>query len=150
MTQSYRLDVIKNNKKPQNPVSSMTKAQEKQQTIDEVLGSLNPIQKETTQNLRQLVKNTVPETVEVIKQGKIAYKLEGKDFVWISQTHDHVDLDFAMGASLSSDLLRSRGIGEKSPNVRHVPVEGNFSRLQPELTRLVREAAALGFEHCTK
>jgi hypothetical protein len=125
------------------------KAQEKQQTIDEVLGSLSPEKKETTQNLRQLVKNAVPETAEVIKRGKIAYKLEGKDFVWITQTQEHVDLEFAMGASLSSDLLRSRGIAEKSPNVRHVPVSGNFLKLKPELTRLVKEAATLGFEHCS-
>jgi len=124
------------------------KAQEKQQTIDEVLASLNSAQREITQNLRQLVKNAVPETVELVKQGKITYKLEGKDFVWISQTQAHVDLEFAMGASLSSDLLRSRGIAEKSPNVRHVAVGKDFSKLQPELTRLVKEAAMLGFEHC--
>ena len=126
-----------------------TKKQEKQQTIDEVLNALTPAQREVTQNLRQLIKNAVPETVEVIKQGKIAYKLEGIDFVWITQTQEHVDLDFAMGASLSSNLLSSRGIAEKSPKVRHVAIAGNFSRLQPELFRLVREAAALGFEHCT-
>ena len=139
---------VNSNKKPQNPVSSMTKAQEKQQTIDEVLSSLNPIQKETLQNLRQLVKNAVPETVEMIKQGKIAYKLEGKDFVWISHYQQHVDLEFAMGSSLSSDLLRSRGVAEHSQNVRHVAV-GNFVLVKPELERLVREAAKLGFEHCT-
>ncbi len=124
------------------------KAQEKQQTIDEVLGSLNPAQREVTQNLRQLVKNAVPETVELVKQGKIAYKLEGKDFVWITHTQDHVDLEFAMGASLSSDLLRSRGTAEKSENVRHVAV-GNYALVKSELIRLVKEAATLGFEHCT-
>jgi hypothetical protein len=123
------------------------KAQEKQQTIDEVLGSLNPAQREVTQNLRQLVKNAVPETVELVKQGRIAYKLEGKDFVWIMHTQDHVDLEFAMGASLSSDLLRSRGTAEKSENVRHVAV-GNYALVKPELIRLVKEAATLGFEHC--
>ena len=141
------MDVIKN-KKPQNPVSSMTKAQEKQQTIDEVLNSLNPQQKETLQNLRQLVKNAVPETVEVVKQGKITYKLEGKDFVWITNYQQHVDLEFAMGSSLSSDLLKSRGVAEQSQNVRHVAV-GNYMLVKPELERLVREAATLGFEHCT-
>jgi hypothetical protein len=124
------------------------KAQEKQQTIDEVLGSLNPAQREVTQNLRQLVKNAVPETVELVKQGRIAYKLDGKDFVWIMHTQDHVDLEFAMGASLSSDLLRSRGTAEKSENVRHVAV-GNYALVKPELIRLVKEAATLGFEHCS-
>ncbi len=124
------------------------KAQEKQQTIDEVLGSLTPQQREVAQNLRQLVKDTVPETVEVIKQGKIVYKLESKDFLWISHTQEHVDLDFAMGASLSSDLLKSRGTAEKSPGVRHIPVS-NYPLIKAQLTRLVREAATLGFEHCS-
>lgn len=141
------MDVIKN-KNPQNPFSIMTKAQEKQQTIDEVLNNINPQQKETLQNLRQLIKNAVPETVEVVKQGKIAYKLEGKDFVWITNYQQHVDVEFAMGSSLSSDLLRSRGTAEQSHNVRHVSV-GNFILEKPELERLVREAATLGFEHCT-
>lgn len=146
-SRSCRLHV-NSHKNMRNPFSIMPKAQEKQQTMDEVLGSLNPIQKETLQNLRQLVKNAVPETVEMVKQGKIAYKLEGKDFVWISHFQDHVDLEFAMGASLSSDLLKSRGVAEQSQNVRHVAV-GNFALIKPELTRLVREAATLGFEHCT-
>ncbi len=129
-------------------VSSMPKATEKQQTIDEVLSSLDPNQRETLQKLRELIKATVPETVEVIKQGKIVYKLEGKDFAWISHYQVHVDLEFAMGSSLSSDLLRSRGVAEQSRDVRHVPVGGNYAMLKPELTRLIREAAALGFEHC--
>jgi len=83
----------------------------------------------------------------MIKQGKITYKLEGKDFVWITNYQQHVDLEFAMGSSLSSDLLKSRGVAEQSQNVRHVAV-GNFVLVKPELERLVREAATLGFEHC--
>jgi hypothetical protein len=123
----------------------MPKAQQKQQTIDEVLGSLTPQQLETIQNLRQLIKEAVPLAVEIVKRGKIVYKLEGKDFVWISRAKDHVDLDFALGTSLSSGFLKRRGISEKSPNVRHVEV-GNYALLKPELTRLVHEAALLEFE----
>lgn len=119
-----------------------------QRTIDEILGSLNPAQKDTTQNLRTLIKNTVPETVELVKQGKITYKLDGKDFVWISHYQNHVDLEFAMGASLDADLLKSRGVAEKSENVRHISV-GNFDKVKPELVRLLKQAAALGFEHCS-
>jgi hypothetical protein len=119
-----------------------------QRTMDEILGSLQPLQREVVQNLRSLVKNTVPETVEIIKNGKITYKIEGKDFVWINHYRDHVDIEFAMGASLGSSLMRSRGMAEKNDNVRHVPVNHNFMLLKPELTRLVSEAARLGFEHC--
>jgi hypothetical protein len=127
----------------------MPKAQEKQLTIDEVLGSLNPTQKDTIQNLRALIKSAVPETVELVKQGKITYKLGDMDLVWISHYQSHVDIEFAMGASLDSDLLKSRGVAEHSEDVRHIEV-GNFEKLRPELTRLLKEAAALGFEHCEK
>ena len=126
----------------------MPKAQQKQQTIEEILDSLNPTEKEIVQNLRALVQNTVPETVEMVKQGKIVFKLEEKDFVWISPYQEHVDLEFAMGSSLASDLLRSRGVAEQNKNVRHVAV-GNFEKLKPELNRLLSEAARLGFEHCS-
>jgi len=118
-----------------------------QRTIDEILGSLPPIQKETLQNLGVLIKNTVPETIELVKNGKIFYKLDDKDFVWISHFQDHVDLEFAMGASLDSNLLKSRGVAEKSKNTRHISI-GNLDKLRPELTRLLKQAAVLGFEHC--
>jgi hypothetical protein len=134
------------NKNIQTKASSMPKKQEKQQTIDEILSSLDPRQKETLQKLRQLVRDNVPESVELVKQGKLVYKLEGKDFVWINYTQQHVDLDFAMGSSLSSDLLWSRGTAEHSPNVRHVAVD-NYAYEKPELERLVRDAAALGLGH---
>ncbi len=125
----------------------MTKAQEKQQTIDEILSSLTLDQKTLIQNLRQLVKDAVPQTHESVKQGKIVYKLEDKDFVWISRFQTHMDLEFAMGASLSSDMLRSRGIAEQNENVRHVSVS-DFPQQEAELRRLLKKAATLGFEHC--
>ncbi len=125
----------------------MPKAQEKQQTIDEIFRSLNPAQKEIVQNLRALVKTAVPETVELVKQGKVTYKLDNKDFVWISSYQEHVDLEFAMGASLNSALLKRRGETQQSENVRHIAV-GNFDKVRPELMRLLKDAAALGFEHC--
>ena len=118
-----------------------------QRTTEEILGTLSPNQKEIVQNLRALVKNTVPETVELVKNGKIIYKLQDMDFVWISHFQDHVDLEFAMGASLDSNLLKRRGVAEKSENTRHISI-GNFEQTEPELTRLLKQAATLGFEHC--
>ncbi len=118
-----------------------------QRTLDEILNSLDDSQKGNLQNLRALVKSVVPETVELIKQGKVTFKLESKDFVWINHYRDHVDLEFAMGASLDSQLLKRRGVAEENENTRHVVV-GNFEKLRPELTRLLRNAASLGFDHC--
>ncbi len=120
----------------------------KAHTIEEVLNSLNPEQKETVQNLRRLVREAVPEASEMLRQGQFVYRLQDRDFVWLTVTQGHVDLEFAMGASLSSNLLKSRGVAEKNPNVRHVEVD-NFALVQSELKRLVHEAASVGFEHCT-
>jgi hypothetical protein len=119
----------------------------KQRTIDEILGSLEPAQKETLQNLRVLVKNTIPETLEMVRHGKITYRLGDKDLVWLSHFQGHVDLEFSMGASLDSDLLKSRGDAEKSKNVRHITVS-HFDKLKPEIVRLLKAAAAIGFEYC--
>jgi hypothetical protein len=113
--------------------------------IDSILNVLEPEQKETVQNLRALVKSAVPECVELVRQGKISYKIDGKDFVWISHFQSHVDLEFFMGASLDSPLFKSRGIAEKSENTRHIEV-GDFRKLQPQLTRLLKDAASLGFK----
>lgn len=126
----------------------MVRVKERIIDIEQLVNSLQPEQKETIQNLRAIIKGTVPETVEIVRQGKIAYKLADKDFVWISHYQSHVDLEFFMGASLDSDLLKSRGDAEKSENVRHITVS-NFDKLKPEIVRLLKEAAAVGFEHCS-
>jgi hypothetical protein len=118
-----------------------------QRTIDEILGNLQPAQKETIQNLRVLIKNTVPETLELVKNEKITYKLGDKDFVWISHYQSHVDLEFSMGASLDSNLLKTRGVAEKNDNIRHISV-GNFDKLKLELTKLLKQAAEIGLDHC--
>jgi hypothetical protein len=124
----------------------MARLKERIVSVDEILKTVEPKEKETIQNLRALIKTVVPQTVELIKHKNIVYKLGDKDFVWISHYQGHVDLEFSMGASLDSNLLRSKG-KEKSNNTRHVPV-GNFDKLKPEIIRLLKSAAAVGFEHC--
>jgi hypothetical protein len=133
------------NKNTQNQTSSMPKPQ--QRTIDEILNILNPAQRETTQNLRTLIKTAVPETVELVKQGKITYKLGDNDFVWITQTKKHMDLEFAMGASLDSNQLKTRGTAEQNENTRHITVT-NFTAQKTELTRLLKQAATTSPHHC--
>jgi hypothetical protein len=51
-----------------------------------------------------------------------------------------------MGASPDSSLLKSRG-KKKPENVRHITV-ANFDKLKPEIVRLLKTAALIGFEHC--
>ncbi len=119
----------------------------KKRTVDEILNVLEPNQKEIVQNLRSLIKMAVPETVEIVRQGKIAYRLTDKDFVWISHYQGHVDLEFFMGASLDSPMLKTRGKTENSEKVRHMQVK-DFEQQKPEITRLLKKAASVGFEHC--
>ena len=125
----------------------MVKVKEIAVDIEDMLNRLEPKQKEVMQNLRGLIKSAVPETVEIVKHGNITYKLGDKDFVWVRRYKNHVDLEFAMGASLDSDLLKSTG-KEKPENVRHVTVS-DFEKLKPEITRLLKEAASMGFKHCS-
>ena len=82
-----------------------------------------------------------------MKHQNITYKLDNKDLVWINQYQGHVDLEFAMGASLDSGLLKSRSTAEKSENVRHVSV-GDFDKVKLEVARLLKDSGAIGFEHC--
>jgi len=126
----------------------MVKVDERIVDVEDTLNRLEPKQKETVQSLRGLIKSAVPETVEIIKHGNITYRLDDKDFVWIKSYKSHVDLEFSMGASLDSDLLKSRG-KENQDNIRHVSV-GDFDKRKAELTRLLKEAEKVGFKHCPK
>ena len=125
----------------------MVNIKEKIIDVDDILNSLTPKQKEITQNLRELIKSTVPESTELIRHQNFTYKLNDKDFVWIKNYQGHVDLEFIMGASLDSGLLKDRGM-EESENTRHVRIN-NFDKVKPEVARLLKAAAALGFEHCS-
>jgi hypothetical protein len=113
-------------------------------TLEEVLNSLDEKQRQTTINLQDLIKNIVPQATEIIRHANITYVLDGKDFVWLTQANGHVDVEFAIGASLDSELLRGHGIKEKSPIVRHVEVHA-FPKYAPEVARLLREASRIWY-----
>ena len=52
-----------------------------------------------------------------------------------------------MGASLDSNMLKTRRVAEKNGNTRHISI-GNIDRAKPELTKLLKQAASVGLEHC--
>ena len=133
-------------KRGKNKILSMVRMKERIIDIDETLNSLPQKQRETVQNLRALIKSAVPETTELVKNKNITFKLDNRDFVWIRHFQSHVDLDFSMGASLDSDLLRSRG-KKKPENARHLTVS-NFDKLKPEIERLLKAAALVEPGHC--
>jgi hypothetical protein len=114
-------------------------------TLEEVLNSLDEKQRQTTINLQDLIKKVVPQATEIIRHTNITYVLDGKDFVWLTQANGHVDVEFAIGASLDSELLRDHGIKEKSQTVRHVEVH-SFGKYQPEVARLLKDAARIWYD----
>jgi len=58
------LRVSENNKNFQTKLLVVILFMANQRTIDEILGKLQPAQKEAVQSIRELIKNTVPETQE--------------------------------------------------------------------------------------
>jgi hypothetical protein len=127
----------------------MPKTHHTQHRIEEVLENLTPQQAQTVEHLRQLVKAVVPQAQEIVRQGSITFRLEDRDFVWVTVAKSHVDLEFAMGSSLSSPLLKTRGVAEENSDVRHVEVN-NFVAVEAELKRLVQKATFVGFEYYQK
>jgi len=85
-----------------------------------------------------LIKNFVPEAVEKIRQEKIAFVVNGKDFVWINPFTDHVDLDFMCGARLLSGNLKGRG---KKRTVKHMEISSKKDINKADLKKLLEEAS---------
>ena len=112
----------------------------KPKTVEEILNRLDLRQKEITEKLRSLIKRTVPEAVEMVKQGRITYGISGKDFAWISQSKDHVDVDFVCGARLGSADLKGRGKGK---DIKHVEINSAHQMDEKELPRLLKAASEI-------
>jgi hypothetical protein len=104
----------------------------KGKTIEEILNKLDLRQKELTERLRYLIKKTVPDAVETVRLGKITYEIGGKDFAWISQSKDHLDVDFVCGTRLGSINLKGRG-----------KVSAVNETDEKELSRLLKDASEI-------
>ncbi len=109
----------------------------RKRTTDEILDGLEPENKEITEKLRQVVKSTIPDATETVRQGKITYVLNQKDFAAIRITQSHVDLLFLCGTACESHLLHGRG-SVKDP--RHVKINKLSELDNPEFKRLLKEA----------
>jgi len=112
----------------------------KRKTIEEILNKVDPDQKQVAQKLRSIIKKTIPDATEAVRQGKIAYSVEGTDFVWITTAESHVDLEFICGTRLSSEQLKGRGQGLER---RHIEIKTVDAVDEAELSRLLKKAAEL-------
>jgi len=112
----------------------------KPKTVEEVLKKAEDKDQQVAYKLRILVRSVVPKTEEIVRRGRITYKLNGKDFAAIRLTKAHVDLLLFGGERLSSSLLKGTG-SLKDP--RHIQVASMKNFDQAEATRLLKDAAAL-------
>jgi hypothetical protein len=112
----------------------------KPKTLEEILSKVDSKQKEITQKLRSLIKSTLPNAAETVRRGVITYILNGKDFARIHLYKDHVDLGLLVGTKMDAKLLQGRGKGK---DIRHVKIVSTKNINEAEITRLLKEAAAL-------
>ena len=130
---------MKMNKNLQGVFLLMVKSKPK--TLEEILSKLSSKQKEIAEKVRAIINSVLPDVVEMVRRGKITYVLNGKDFASISLYKAHVDLDLVAGTKVGSDLLKGRGTGK---DVRHIKITTMKNIEEPEFTRLLRDAAAIG------
>jgi hypothetical protein len=111
----------------------------KHTTVEEILAKVNDDKKLVAERLRALVKGLFPQATEMVRQERITFTLNGKDFSGIRITKQHVDLLFLHSASISSPQLKGQGtVGD--PKHLEVYAMKNFD--ETEARRLLKEAAA--------
>lgn len=112
--------------------------EQKAKTVEGILKTLGPKEKEITQKLRGIVKNALPDAVETVRWGNITYRLDGKNVSWLIAYKDHIDFGFFKGALLKSDRLEGTGKG-----LRHIKARTQADIDEVEFTRLLKEAAKI-------
>lgn len=90
--------------------------------------------------LRNMVKKTIPQAVECVRRGGITYRLKEKDFIRIHNYKTHVDLGFVNGTRMASPLLKKRG---KGTSWRHLELKTPNEVKNSEVKRLLERSAEL-------
>ena len=110
----------------------------KGKTVEEIVASLEPEQKEIVAKLQSLVKRVFPEIVEKVKWGNIIYLMDGENLAWIIIYRDHVDFGLFRGAELESKLLEGTG-----KSLRHIKIRSSNEIDEKELVALLKRAVGL-------
>ncbi len=113
----------------------------KPKTIEEILHKFDPEQTAIAERLRSLIKTTLPGALETVRRGVITYVVDGKDFATVQLFKDHVDLGLAHGAKADDKKLKGTGEGK---DVKHIKVVSAKTLNEAEITRLLKNVAALG------
>ena len=115
-------------------------AKSKPKTIEEILRKFEPEQIAIAERLRTVVKATVPNASETVRRGVITYVVNGKDFASVHLFKDHVDLGLTSGARIDDKSLKGTGEGK---DIKHIKIVSAKKLNEAEITRLLKEAAAL-------
>jgi hypothetical protein len=110
----------------------------KPKTAEEIFSKVDDDKKAVAEQLRLLVKATVPKAAEIIRLGRITYMLDGKDFAGIRLTKQHVDLMFFRANSLSSPHLKGQGT---ATDPKHLQVFASKDFDETVAKRLLKEAS---------
>jgi hypothetical protein len=110
----------------------------KGKTVEEIVDSLDPEQKEIIAKLRSLVKGVFPEIVETVKWGNTTFLMGEENLAWIIIYRDHVDFGFFRGAELESKLLEGTG-----KSLRHIKIRSSNEVGEKELAGLLKRATEL-------
>jgi hypothetical protein len=108
--------------------------------IDACIARGNPKLKPVADEIRRLVKETIPESIEAINPWGIpAFDFHGPICFMMVGKH-HITLGFSRGTSLSDAAGLLEGIGK---NLRHVILTDAAPIPTGALTKLIRQAATL-------
>jgi hypothetical protein len=107
-------------------------------TVDEIINSIPDQQKIIVKELRLLIRNSVSDSEEKVRNGKIVYAIEGKNFMRINPFTGHIDLEFMCGARLTPRDLKGRG---KKSLVKHMKITTKKDLNDVELKELIEEAS---------
>ncbi len=106
--------------------------------VDDFVKKIEPGQRKIVQKLRDIVKNTIPDSTEALKWSAPNFIVKKKLFASVHNYSDHVNFYFVKGAVLKSKLLEGTGKG-----LRHIKIKDYASIPQVELKRLLKEAEKL-------
>jgi len=108
-------------------------------TVDEYIASLADESARVAGQLRAMIHDEVPETIESLKWSQPVFELDGP-FCYIKAFKNHVNLGFFRGSALPDPAGLLEGTGDQ---MRHVKLAHLGDIQEGAVRELIRQAAAL-------
>lgn len=108
-------------------------------SVEAFIRQASPAVRPVLRELRELIRDTLPDAKEEIKWGRPVYSLN-RIVCYLATADDHANLGFYRGAELKDPGLLLQGDGKK---LRHIKVYRSEDIRRRGYTTLLREAARL-------